>query len=296
MVEGTWDRRITFDSGKGSLAAELSGDEGPLVICVHGFPDLPDTWNALTPALRAVGFRVAAPYLRGYPPSELGPDADASGLRLGMDVLALADALDAETFLLVGHDWGALAAFMAVALAPARVERLVTLAIPHNGALRPSLRLLWRARHFFTLSRASAARSIRANNFDPIRDIVRRWAPSWDAGPAEVEAVIEMMRPPGALESVLATYRSFGPGTDAGSTTAEFLAKPTPVPTLSLFGERDGAMDNRALSRTKALFLSTYEELVIPGVGHFLHREAPDEVLPKIVEFLGGGVAHSGGV
>ena len=51
--------------------AYLEQGEGPLVLLLHGFPDNARTWSHQMPRLAAAGFRVVAPFLRGYPPTEV---------------------------------------------------------------------------------------------------------------------------------------------------------------------------------------------------------------------------------
>ena len=57
------------------IAALVSGPEtGPLALCLHGFPDSPHTWRHLTPRLVDAGYRVVAPFMRGYAPSAVPAD------------------------------------------------------------------------------------------------------------------------------------------------------------------------------------------------------------------------------
>src|SRR5262245_47208338 len=111
---------------------------GPLVLLLHGFPDTPQTWDAARPALAAAGFRAVSPFMRGYAPSEI-PTTDAyDSDTLGRDALALIEALGERSAIVVGHDWGASAAYSAVGLAPDRIRQLVTVAVPYPGSIRPS--------------------------------------------------------------------------------------------------------------------------------------------------------------
>lgn len=86
----------------------------------------------------------------------------------------------------------------------------------------------------------------------------------------------------------LGTYRSFLSSSPAARRTTALLAQPIAAPTLAFFGADDGAMDAAALARTAAFFTGPYDDRVLPGVGHFVHREAPDRVLPVIRDFLRG--------
>lgn len=117
----------------GMNIAYVTRGEGPLVIFVHGFPD---TYRGFLPILDRVaasGYQAVAPALRGYFPSDLAPDRDYRVEASARDVLDLAEALGAQQFSVVGHDWGAVTAYAVANLAPARVRRLVTAAVPHTG-------------------------------------------------------------------------------------------------------------------------------------------------------------------
>ncbi len=110
----------------------LSYGEGPLLLCLHGFPDSAHTWDALGPRFVEMGYHVVAPFMRGYHPTEI-PASNAYGaVDLGQDVLALIGALGTESAIVIGHDWGALAAHSAAKLGGDSVSKMVTLAIPHS--------------------------------------------------------------------------------------------------------------------------------------------------------------------
>src|SRR5437764_3909097 len=89
---------------------------GPLVLCLHGFPDYAFTYRYLLPVLAAAGFRGVAPFMRGYAPTTAAPDGRYQSVLLAQDTVALIVALGAERACLVGHDWGAQATYGAAVL------------------------------------------------------------------------------------------------------------------------------------------------------------------------------------
>ena len=106
---------------------EAGPSDGPLALCLHGFPDHAPTWEHLMPELAAAGYHVVAPWLRGYAPTGLAPDGNYQVATLALDALALADELAGDRdSVLIGHDWGAIAAYTAVGHRPERFSKLVT--------------------------------------------------------------------------------------------------------------------------------------------------------------------------
>src|SRR3546814_8292883 len=94
--------------------AYLEAGSGPLALCLHGFPDSPHTWRHLLPALADAGYRAVAPYLRGYAPSDVASDGCYQTAALALDACALHESLGGgDHAVLIGHDWGALATYIA---------------------------------------------------------------------------------------------------------------------------------------------------------------------------------------
>jgi hypothetical protein len=101
-------------------------EDGPVVIAFHGWPDDAWTWDAVAQGLAEEGYRVYAPYLRGFGPTTFrDPDAVRTGQLAALvgDAFAFADALGLETYSVIGHDWGGRIAQAMSALQPDRVER-----------------------------------------------------------------------------------------------------------------------------------------------------------------------------
>ena len=138
---------IHFVDANGLKFAYLEEGSGPLVLMLHGFPDTAHTWDDLRPRIAAKGYRAVSPFMRGYQPSGI-PDRDPDQETLARDPVALIEALGAREAIIIGHDWGASAAYGAAALAPDRVKKLIAIGIPHPAAIKPSLKKLWGVRHF----------------------------------------------------------------------------------------------------------------------------------------------------
>jgi pimeloyl-ACP methyl ester carboxylesterase len=262
----------------GTKFAALTWGEGPLVLLFHGFPDTAQTWDRIGPAIARAGYRVVAPYLRGYPPSAL-PASDTDSRTLGEDVVAIAKALSKDPVRIVGHDWGAEAVQAAVALAPERFSHVVTIAIPHRAAITFTPMLAWRVRHFIGLTLPGAEARFAARDFAGIEVLWKRWSPTWRYTDADLEPVKNLFAAPGALHAALGYYRA------ASFRTPAFLRAPVDVPTLAICGADDPNISPAQFESARGLFRGRYEVATIPG-GHFCHRESPDACVDAIVPFL----------
>ncbi|HWB76685.1 MAG TPA: alpha/beta hydrolase [Nannocystaceae bacterium] len=251
---------------------------GPLVLLVHGFPDTPHTWDATMVALADAGFRAVAPFQRGYHPSEPPSTEQYDSDTLGADVLAWIAALGETSAIVVGHDWGASAAYAAVGLAPDRVRMLVTVAIPHPAGILPTPKILWSVRHFLSLRRKHAAKWIRAGEFAHIDELVQRWSPAWKVPPGETDATKRSLREPGSLEAALGYYRAL----------RLWLPKshrvPVTVPAVAFAGTQD-MVPVAAYERARRRYRDRYEVIAMPG-GHFMHREHPDHFNRELLRVL----------
>jgi pimeloyl-ACP methyl ester carboxylesterase len=259
--------------------AYLEEGSGPLVLLLHGFPDTAHTWSHTLPALAKAGYRAVAPFTRGYAPTAIPKTEDYGSDTLGRDALALIEMLGEKSAILIGHDWGAGAAYSAAGLGPERIRLLITVAIPHPAAIIPTPMLLWRVRHFFTLSRKGAAARIRAGGFREIDELYRRWSAGWDVPASETEAVKVALGQPGSLEAALGYYRALSPFIPASQRRA------IPMPAAAFAGEQDDAVTVADFRRARSRYLSSYEVIPMPG-SHFMHRQYPEHFNRELLRVL----------
>jgi pimeloyl-ACP methyl ester carboxylesterase len=108
--------------------------EGPLVLLVHGFPELWYSWRHQIPALAAAGYRVAAIDQRGYGrSSKLWDPSRYSISHLVADVVGVVEALGETSAVIVGHDWGAPVAWTAAWQHPTIFRAVAGLSVPFSG-------------------------------------------------------------------------------------------------------------------------------------------------------------------
>jgi pimeloyl-ACP methyl ester carboxylesterase len=277
--------KLRYVSANDLEFAYLEAGQGPLVILIHGFPDSAESWDATIDGLAGAGFRAVAPFQRGYFPSEIPTDGDYSAVSLGRDVTALISALGEEQAYVVGHDWGASAAYSAANLEPEKVRKLVTLAIPHPRVIKPSLELLRRAPHFVHFQFGYASEWLAArNDFEYIDSLHTRWSPTWDVPDRQRDLIKKMFSQPGHLRAALGYYQALFSDSE---TDRALRRRITSVSTLTFAGDNDGAFDTvNGFSEMPAAFSNGYEFVLIKDAGHFLHREKPREFLSKLIQFL----------
>jgi pimeloyl-ACP methyl ester carboxylesterase len=267
---------------------------GSLVLCFHGFPDNAFTYRYLGPALAEAGFRVVAPFMRGYAPTSRPQDGCYQSVLLAQDAVALITALGEESAYIVGHDWGALTTYGAAALAPGRVRNNVTLAAAHPatllGALATNYDMIKGGWHAYFFQMPFAEQAVQANDYEFVEKWWRDASPEYDIPHEVMESVKETFRQPGVVTAAINYYHhTMNPANRDPALAAlqeRVTTTPTPVPALALHGTRDRPRRLEAFERMDQFFAAGLEKFILPGTGHFLHLERPVEVNTKIVEFL----------
>ena len=266
-------------------------EDGPLALCLHGFPDSAWTWRHLAPDLVAAGFRVVAPFLRGYAPSAVPAEGRFQAGVLALDALELHSALGGDgSAVLIGHDWGALAAYGAASVGPDRWRRVVATAVPPALGMEAlfSYDQVKRSFYIFVFQWPLAEMIVGGEDLLFIDRLWADWSPGYDAT-EDLRHVKDCLRDPAHLTAALGYYRAtLGslPQDPALADLQTATGTPPPQPTLYLHGADDGCM---AVSLTEgtAEALSPGSRLdIVPGAGHFLHLERPDVVNKAIVDFL----------
>ncbi|MFD1511843.1 alpha/beta fold hydrolase [Halomarina rubra] len=261
--------------------------DGPPVVLLHGFPEFWYGWHRQLDALADAGHRVLVPDQRGYNLSEKPEGRDAYHVeRLADDVTGLLDALDHESAAVVGHDWGAMVAWVLAQEHPERVERLGILNVPHPAAFGETLRSNWEQvfrswyAGFFQVPRlpeaAMGARdyrlltrmlteSARPGTFSD--DDLRRYRTAWSRE--------------GALTGMVNWYRANGVG--SGLFSRDTRIEPE---TLVLWGTDDVALVEENAERSLQFCADGSLER-FDGASHWLQHERAEAVSERLVEFLG---------
>lgn len=284
-------------TANGLRFATLEEGDGPLVLCLHGFPDHARSFRHQLPALAAAGYRAVAPFMRGYAPTGIPASGVFQTAALAQDVVALVEALGHEHAVVFGHDWGAVAAYGAAILAPGRVTKLVAAAVPHGPRLLDAFltdydqqRRSWYM-FFFRMPFADAA--VAHADYRFLERLWQDWSPGWQCPADEMDALKATFRQPGVLQAALGYYRcTLDPALQDPSLAElqmRIAAAPVEVPTLYLHGEADGCVGVALADGMEAFFPRGLRRAVLAGAGHFLHQERPDEVNALLLDFLATG-------
>jgi pimeloyl-ACP methyl ester carboxylesterase len=278
----------------------LEAGAGPLALCLHGFPDTAHTWQFLLPALAGAGFHAVAPFMRGYAPTQVPPDGAYQVGALVADAVALHEALSGdEDAVLIGHDWGAEAAYGAAAYAPHRWRRLVTLAVPPAALDEVLYSDYEQLKRFFyefmfrdPLGFAEAL--VASDEMAFIDKLWRDWSPGYQPGD-HLAQVKESLREPANLAAAIGYYRAGGPIGPAGGSPGlatryeheqQAVGRQAPQPTLYLHGASDGCIGAELARGAEHLLPPSSQMAVIDDAGHFLHLERPGEVNDHILTWI----------
>lgn len=254
--------------------------DGELVLLLHGFPESAAEWSHVLPRLAGAGYRAVAPNQRGYAAGARPVGVDAYHIDLLVaDAVGMADVLGADTFHLVGHDWGALVAWAVADRHPDRLRSLTVVSVPHPRPVAAA-----RADDPDQQARSTYIQGFKedpaaAEAFLADDAALLRLALA-EAGPEIVGEHVRVLTDSGAMDAALHYYRAWGDDLDGTG--------PISVPTLYVWSDDDVALGRVAAEQTADWVTGPYRFEVIEGVSHWIPEVVPDRLADLLLEQLAG--------
>ena len=280
--------------------AELGPVGGQPVLLLHGWPYDIHSFVDVGPILASAGYRVIAPYLRGYGTTDFlsaGTMRNGQQAALARDAIALMDALEIDDAIIGGFDWGARTGDIVAAVWPERCKGLVSVSgylIGSQAAgrtpLPPSAELQWWYQYYFATERGRLGYEQNTREFN--RLIWRLASPKWQFDDATFDRTASALDNPDHGAVVIHNYR-WRLGLADGESQFHYLedklavGPDIAVPTITLEGDANGAPHPDASAYAEK-FTGKYSHRVIRGgIGHNLPQEAPQAFADAIIEVDG---------
>ena len=286
--------KIECVSANGTDFSYLECGTGKLALLLHGFPDTAQTWRHLMPLLADMGYRVVAPFMRGYAPSAVPSDGCYQTAMLARDANALHENLGGDSeAIIIGHDWGAPSCYGAAIDAPTRWHRVVGMAVPPTAALGmafvQNLEQIKKSWYMFFFQHGLADLVVGANNHAFIEMLWRDWSPGYDAS-VDLEFIRKSLADPKNLQAALGYYRAtLGDGyrdPQLSELQNQMAASVPTQPLLYLHGANDGCIGADVVESAKKIAPANVKFEVVEAAGHFLQLEQPKVVNKLICDFL----------
>ncbi|MGE3073155.1 MAG: alpha/beta fold hydrolase [Dehalococcoidia bacterium] len=292
---------------------------GPLVVLCHGWPESWYSWRHQLVALADAGYHAVAPDQRGYGQTDKPEAIDQySQLHMVGDIVGLLDALKEETAVIVGHDWGAPVAWNSALLRPDRFPAVVGMSVPYGprGDFKPTdgLKMAFGDNFFYILYfqqpgiaeaelEADVAKTMKMLMFSASGDVVRT-QDAMTPRPAATTKFLDGMQEPDSLPSWLSEadlayfvsefkrtgfrgglnwYRNLDRNWEL---MGAWRAAKVTVPALFITGEKDVVRSFAPEDTIRQNVPNLKDLILIPGAGHWVQQERPDDVNKALIGFL----------
>lgn len=274
--------------------------DGEPVLLLHGFPQTGWSYRHQLEGLGAAGYRAVAPDQRGYSSRARPPAVEDYRLDLLVDdAIAMADQLGWDRFHLVGHDWGAMVAWVTAGKHQDRVISLTTLSVPHPYAFAEAMATppaegdppqSERSSYIEVFKGEGAEEIFLADDAANLRRTFTgggELLTLGNLGDDVADVYIAKLREPGAMTAALNWYRAMTPESLAGFGDIT-------MPTLHVWSTEDPALGREGAELTGKHVVGPYRLEVLEGVTHWIAEEAPEVLTPLLLTHLADATAAEG--
>ncbi|MGO1591391.1 MAG: alpha/beta fold hydrolase [Ancrocorticia sp.] len=291
FIPGPWSHRFIQANGCQFHLAHMGEhrDDRPLVLLVHGHPEYWWAWRHQLEPIAQAGYEVAAIDQRGLGGSDKTPEGVDAGT-LTRDLSGIARSLGASRVVVIGLGRGGMLAWAAPAMFPDLVAGILTFSAPHTRTLqRAGMHVTFRTwRHVAqTFVSPLARKALRNESY--VKGLLAEWsAPGNDGATSQAEHYAAAMRLPEAADIAVEQLRWSYTSTTRpdGRKFFDVTKRDIEVPVWTVRGDLDPLLPKRAWHRDAEFVTNTYRHITVPGAGHFVNEEAPEESTSIILEFL----------
>jgi pimeloyl-ACP methyl ester carboxylesterase len=270
--------------------------ENPVILLIHGWPDDASTWDGVRPQLAKNGYRVIAPWLRGFGKTEFKEettDRTGNAAMIAYDLIELMDSLEILQFCIAGQDWGSnIGEALAIGW-PQRIKKIAFLSSPPRfGSIQATTlehaQLQWY--HWYMATKQGAA----AVSKDPIsfaQIMWQNWSPKGWYTEETFKEVSKSWENPDFVNITIHSYRSRWEEAPPDKKSENLENKITEtqaltLPALYIQGELDGVNPPYVSEHVYRKFQGVFDRLILNGVGHFPTRETPETLAELLVNFF----------
>lgn len=267
----------------------LSIGKGPVMLCLHGFPEMAKSWRHQLDYFGQRGFLVAAPNMRGYGATDRprrGYDVDS----LADDIAGVVKYYDRKSAIIVGHDWGGVVAWHFAYRYPGQTRALIIMNAPHPVRFEEVLRTSRRQRIMSLYMMAFQMPELPElylgfNRARPVAEIMRRSAVRKEAfTDGDLREYSRYMARRGALRAGLEYYREARRG--AFRLRKFYRGKKITAPTLVIWAQQDRFLSPELAQGLERFIDAPLEIAPIENCGHWVQQEAAAEVNEAMGNFL----------
>jgi pimeloyl-ACP methyl ester carboxylesterase len=273
------------------------GENGsPVILLIHGWPDDATTWDGVKGLLVKEGFRVIAPWLRGFGNTmfkEEVTERSGNAAMIAYDLIEMMDTLGISQFAIAGQDWGSNVGEALAIGWPQRIKKLALLSSPPRlGSTQVTTfkhaQLQWY--HWFMATKQGAA----AVSKDPVgfaRIMWENWSPEGWFSEETFQQVSKSWKNPDFVDVTIHSYRSRWEEAQPDKKSKDLENKITAtkalnLPALFIQGELDGVNPPYVSEDVYKKFQGSFNRIILNGVGHFPTRETPETLGELLIDFL----------